>query len=314
MSKKEHVLITGGAGYIGSVLTPELLSRGYRVTVVDNFMYQQTSLAEVCANPDFEIIRGDARDEKLIGRLAKDADVLIPLACLTGAPICARDPIAADTINLGAIKMMAGLKSKNQRMIYPCTNSGYGIGESGLHCDENSPLKPISLYGRLKVDAEKALLDRGDCITFRFATVFGMSPRMRLDLLVNDFVYRAVTDRAVVLFEPHFKRNYLHVRDAAGAFIHAMENYDKMKGLPYNVGLSDANISKQELCEVIQKQVPEFRFVVSDTGEDPDKRNYIVSNERIEKTGFKTQHSLPAGVKELLKGYQIIRRNHFGNG
>ena len=182
-----------------------------------------------------------------------------------------------------------------------------------IHCDEETPLRPISLYGRLKVELEKFLLDRGDCVTFRFATLFGTSPRMRLDLLVNDFAYRAVVDRFVILFEPHFKRNYLHVRDGARAFRHALANYDTMKGRPYNVGLSDANISKWELCEVIQKHVPDFTYLVAEVGKDPDQRNYIVSNKRIESTGYSTTNNLDAGVQELIKGYQVIRRNQYSN-
>ena len=196
-------------------------------------------------------------------------------------------------------------------LIFPSTNSGYGVGEANIHCDEETPLRPISLYGRLKVELEKYLLDRGGCVTFRFATLFGTSPRMRLDLLVNDFTYRAVVDRFVVLFEPHFKRNYLHVRDGARAFQHALANYDTMKGLPYNVGLSDANISKWELCEAIKKHVPDFTYLVAEVGKDPDQRNYIVSNHRIESTGYRTTIGLDAGVQELIKGYQVIRRNQY---
>jgi nucleoside-diphosphate-sugar epimerase len=203
--------------------------------------------------------------------------------------------------------------SPQQFMVFPSTNSGYGVGQPGIYCDEDTPLRPVSLYGRLKVDLEAILLDRGNCVTFRFATLFGVSPRMRLDLLVNDFTYRAVVDRCIVLFEPHFKRNYLHVRDAARAFIHALDNYEQMKGRPHNVGLSDANLSKWELCEVIQKHLPHFRFLVEEVGEDPDKRNYIVSNQRIEATGFKPSVSLNAGVEELIKGYQVIRCNQYSN-
>lgn len=307
------ILITGGAGYIGSVLTPMLLNEGHEVTVIDNFMYKQTSLLDVCWQPKFNIIRGDARDKALLKKEMAKADAILPLACYTGAPLCSRDPVGATTTNYEAVVNVAELKSPNQMVVYPCTNSGYGIGQDGIECDENSPLKPVSLYGKLKVDAEKVLLDRGDCVTFRLATVFGVSPRPRLDLLVNDFTYRALNDRAVVLFEPHFKRNYLHVRDASRAFMHALANYDKMKGRPFNVGLSEANLSKYELCQVIQELVPEFRFLVSDVGEDPDKRNYIVSNARIEATGFKTQTDLRTGIRELLKGYQIMKRMEYAN-
>ncbi len=307
------ILVTGGAGYIGSILVPRLLREGHEVTVLDNFMYGQTSLLDACALPGFHILRGDVRDERLLRELVAKADAILPLACLTGAPICTRDPMAARAINHDAVKTIADLKGKNQSLIFPCTNSGYGIGQTGIECNENTPMRPVSLYGRLKVELETHLLNRGDCLTFRFATVFGASPRMRLDLLVNDFTYRAVADRFVVLFEPHFKRNYLHVQDAASAFVHALKNYETMKGKPYNVGLSDANLSKWELCQAIQKHVPEFQFLVSEVGEDPDKRNYIVSNARIEATGFQPRVHLDDGLRELLKAFQILRRNQYSN-
>jgi len=308
-----RILVTGGAGYIGSVLVPALLRAGHSVTVVDSFMYGQASLLDCCADPNLTIVRADARDKRVVGELVSSADAILPLACLTGAPICAREPAAATGTNLEAVRMLAESMSRDQRLVFPSTNSGYGVGEADIYCDESTPLRPVSLYGRLKVEMESWLLDRGDAVTFRFATLFGTSPRMRLDLLVNDFAYRAVTDRFIVLFEPHFKRNYLHVRDAARAFMHALDNYDAMTGRPFNVGLSDANLSKWELCERIQKRVPDFYFVASDIGEDPDKRNYIVSNARIEATGFRPAFTLDAGIEELLKGYQVIRRLAYAN-
>lgn len=283
------------------------------MTGVDNFMYNQSPLLDQCWRKGFDIIRGDSRDQSLMKRLVPKADAIIPLACYTGAPLCKADPIGATSTNRDAVVNLLEYKSPSQMMIYPCTNSGYGVGQAGIFCDENTPLNPITLYGIVKVEAEKALLDSGHCVTFRFATVFGMSPRMRLDLLVNDFVYRAINDRAVVLFEAHFKRNYLHVRDAASSFIHAMKNYDKMKGEPFNVGLTEANMSKEELCVAIQKEIPEFKYVIAPVGEDPDKRNYIVSNEKIEKTGFKTQVGLMDGIRELKKGFEIIKRKEYGN-
>jgi len=276
-------------------------------------MYHQTSLLDCCHNKSLTIIRGDSRDEELVSGLLKEADAIFPLACLTGAPLCAKDPVGARMVNVDAVKMILELRSRDQMIIFPTTNSGYGIGQEGVYCTEETPLNPVSLYGRLKAEIESELLDAGNCITLRLATAFGISPHMRLDLLVNDFTYRAVTDRFLVLFEAHFKRNYIHVRDVAKAFIHCLENFDQMKDEPYNVGLSDANLSKWELCEEIKKQVPDFYFVEAEVGEDPDKRNYIVSNAKIEATGFKPDISLQAGIAELIKGYHIIRANKYSN-
>jgi nucleoside-diphosphate-sugar epimerase len=308
-----RVVVTGGAGYIGSVLVPLLLNDGHDVTVIDNFMYRQTSLLDCCDRPTFNVVHGDVRDNRVLADHVPKADAVLPLACLTGAPICARDPWTAQAVNFDAVKAITEMLSPSQMMVFPSTNSGYGVGQADIHCDEETPLRPVSLYGRLKVDIESLLLDRGTCVTFRFATLFGTSPRMRLDLLVNDFTYRAVTDRSVVLFEPHFKRNYLHVRDAARAFVHVLANYDAMKGRPYNVGLSDANLSKAELCELIRCHVPGFHIIEAAVGEDPDKRNYIVSNARIEATGFRTAFGLRAGIAELVKGYSILRRTQYSN-
>jgi len=308
-----NILVTGGAGYLGSILVPTLLRNGHHVTVIDNFMYNQTSLLDCCIDPNLTVIRGDARDKALIEQNMKKADAVFPLACLTGAPLCVRDPQAAESIILDAVKMILDLRSKKQIIIYPTTNSGYGIGEKGIRCTEETPLRPVSLYGQLKVAAENEILNSGNSITLRLATAFGVSPRMRLDLLVNDFVYRAVYDRFIVLFEAHFKRNYIHVRDVANAFVHSLNHFDKMKNEPYNVGLSDANLSKLELCEAIKNHVPEFYFIESNIGEDPDKRDYIVSNEKIEKAGFKPKVPLSTGIQELVQGYQIIRRNQYAN-
>lgn len=307
------ILVTGAAGYLGSVLVPTLLKEKFKVVALDNFMYHQASLLDCCYDPNLTIIRGDTRDKSLMTELLKDTDAIFPLACLTGAPLCAKDPDGAETILLDAIKMILKLRGKDQKVIFPTTNSGYGIGQKGKRCTEETPLNPISLYGQLKVQAEEEILGAKNGITLRLATAFGVSPRMRLDLLVNDFTYRAVYDRFVVLFEAHFKRNYIHVRDVAKAFIHSLNHFDKMKNHPYNVGLSDANLSKLELCEEIKKQVPEFYFVEAAIGEDPDKRDYIVSNEKIEKTGFKPDVSLKQGIAELLKAYQIIKRNQYAN-
>ncbi len=309
----EHILVTGGAGYIGSILVPELLNAGYQVTVLDSLMYRENSLASVCAHPKFSVVAGDARAEQVINPLLEKVDVIIPLAALVGAPLCNQDPIAAITTNQEAIVKMVKKMSKNQRILIPNTNSGYGIGKKDAKCTENSPLNPITLYGRTKVEAEKAVLAHGNSISFRLATVFGMSPRMRLDLLVNDFTYRAVNDRFVVLFEAHFKRNYIHVRDVARAFLFGLENFSKMKGEAYNVGLSDANLSKLELCQRIQKRIPKFTFLEAPVGEDPDKRDYIISNEKIEKVGFKPKYSLDDGIVELIKGFTMIRNSRYAN-
>jgi nucleoside-diphosphate-sugar epimerase len=307
------ILVTGGAGYLGSILVPELLKRGHEVVVIDNLMYNQSSLLDCCHDPKLKIMRGDARDKQLVAAQMKSADVIIPLACLTGAPLCKKDAIAAQSVIVDAVKMILELRSKDQGIIYPTTNSGYGIGQKDKYCTEETPLNPLSLYGKLKVESEKALLDSGNSITLRLATAFGISPRMRLDLLVNDFTYRAVNDRFIVLFEAHFNRNYIHVRDVARAFLHSLDNFDAMKNEPYNVGLSDANLNKWELCREIKKQVPDFYFVEAEVGEDPDKRDYLVSNEKIEKTGFKARVSIPEGIRELVKGFQIVKRNQYAN-
>ena len=309
-----RVLVTGGAGYLGSVMVPMLLERGYHVTVVDTFMWGQDSLAAVCHHPQFSIVRGDVRALDTMRPLLREADVIIPLAARVGAPLCDQDPVAATATNLTAIATMLEHVSAQQRILLPVTNSGYGVGDGHAPCTEESPLRPISLYGRDKVAAERLLLDRHpEALSFRLATVFGMSPRMRLDLLVNDFVYRACTDRFIVLFEADFTRNYLHVRDVARAFLHGLDQFETMKGGPYNVGLSDANLSKRELCERIRRHVPEFVFMESAVGSDPDKRDYIVSNARLGSTGFKTEWALDRGIKELIKGYTMIRNTMYGN-
>ncbi len=307
------ILVTGAAGYIGSVLVGELLRHNHSVIALDNFMYNQISLLEYCNQTQLEIVRGDARDKNLMERLLKNTDAIFPLACLTGAPLCQRYPWEAQTIIVDAVRMLLELRSAQQIIIFPTTNSGYGIGQKGIPCTEESALHPISLYAQLKVDVEKILLAAGNCITLRLATAFGISPRMRLDLLVNDLTYKAVTDRYVILFEPHFKRNFIHVRDIAKAFLHGLTHFEQMKNQSYNVGLSDTNLSKWELCAEIKKQLPGFIFLEAPIGEDPDKRDYIVSNEKIEQTGFKPDFSLQDGIRELIKGYQVIRRNQFSN-
>ena len=307
------ILITGGAGYLGSILTPTLLSLRHEVTVLDNFYFNQNSLLDCCPHETFQVVRGDCREEAVVKPLVAKADLIIPLAALVGVPICNTDQIATRTTNQEAVEMICRLAGKNQWVIIPVTNSGYGIGEKGKFCTEDTPLKPLSTYGITKVKAEEAVLARENSISFRLATVFGTAPRMRLDLLVNDFVYRAVHDRAVLIFEGHFKRNYIHIRDVARAFLHGIAHFEKMRGKPYNVGLDEANLSKLELCAVIQKHLPKFVYMEAPIGEDPDKRDYIVSNARIAGTGFKPEWGLDRGIVELIKGYTILRNTIYSN-
>lgn len=309
----QKILVTGGAGYIGSVLVPHLLSLGYQVTVLDNLMFNQNTLLECCNNPNFQFFNGDVRNTDLVKELIRNKDIIIPLAALVGAPLCKRDEVGTIAINRDAIITINKLRSKEQRIIYPTTNSGYGIGQEGIHCTEETPLTPISLYGTTKSEAEADLLSTDNVITFRLATVFGCSPRMRLDLLVNDFTYRAVTQKYIVLFESHFKRNFIHIQDIARVFVHSIDNFDLMKNETYNVGLSSANLSKMELCLEIQKQVPDFFITESEIHKDPDQRNYIVSNEKIEKTGFMPKHDIQMGITELIKGFKLLTNNKYSN-
>lgn len=308
-----NILVTGGAGYLGSIMVPELLKAGHKVTVLDNFMYGQNSLAHVCHEPNFNAVRGDVRTKDKIAPLLKDAEIIIPLAALVGAPLCDSSPIEAKTVNHDSMLALFDIVGKDQPILMPTTNSAYGTGDENSHCTEKSELRPISSYAKEKVSVERALMKRRNSISFRLATVFGMSPRMRIDLLVNDFTYRAVHDRFVVLFESHFKRNFIHIRDVTRAFLHAIDNYEKMAGQIYNVGLSDANLSKKELCEKIQQYVPSFIFQEAAIGKDPDQRNYVVSNKKIEGTGFSPIHSLDSGIQELVKGYAMIKNSKYGN-
>jgi nucleoside-diphosphate-sugar epimerase len=306
-------LVTGGAGYIGSTLVPDLLSRKHKVTVVDNFMYNQTSLATSIRDRNFEIIFGDVRDESLMKKLVSKADIVIPLAAIVGAPACDKDPVTAQSINKDSILWLLNEVSKNQQVIMPTTNSAYGSGDKNNFCDENSPLNPLSLYARDKVVVEKSLLEHENSTSFRLATVFGVSPRMRLDLLVNNFTLRAITDGFVIVFEGHFKRNYIHILDVVQAFNLAIENKEQFKGEIFNVGLSQANISKIELCQEIKKIVPDFLFLEAPLGKDPDQRNYIVSNEKIEALGFRPAVTLQQGLFELVKGLKMYDHKPFTN-
>ena len=308
-----NILVTGGAGYLGSTMVPDLLSAGHKVVILDNFMFKQSSLNHVCYQPNFSVVKGDIRIESVIAPLLKKADIVIPLAALVGAPLCSLDPVGATTINHDAITLMLRLLSKNQMILMPTTNSAYGTGDENNFCTEDSPLRPISQYAKDKVEIEKELMQRENAVSFRLATVFGMSPRMRTDLLVNDFTYRAVNDRFVVLFESFFKRNYIHVRDVSRVFQHAISNFNAMRGQIFNVGLADANVSKRELCEIIKKQIPDFVFIDAPVGKDPDQRNYVVSNAKIESTGYTTSVSLDDGIAELIKGYTMLKNSVYGN-
>ena len=308
-----NILVTGGAGYIGSTLVPDLLSKKHKVTVVDNFMYDQTSLATSIRDRNFEIIFGDVRDESLMKRLVSKADIIIPLAAIVGAPACDKDPVTAQSINKDSILWLLKQVSKSQQVIMPTTNSAYGSGDKNNFCDENSPLNPLSLYARDKVVVEKSLLEHENSTSFRLATVFGISPRMRLDLLVNNFTLRAITDGFVIVFEGHFKRNYIHILDVVQAFNLAIEKKDQFKGEIFNVGLSQANISKIELCQEIKKIVPDFLFLEAPLGKDPDQRNYIVSNKKIEALGFSPAVSLQEGLNELVKGLKMFNHKPFTN-
>jgi nucleoside-diphosphate-sugar epimerase len=308
-----RVLVTGGAGYLGSILTETLLDAGYSVRVLDSLMYGQGALFHLCANPEFEFIRGDARSEPTMKKALADVQVVIPLAALVGAPACDLDPWHAKSVNLEAIRLLLKLRDPAQLIVYPTTNSGYGTKSGATFCTEETPLEPVSLYGQTKVDAERDVLAEPNTITLRLATVFGTSPRPRIDLLVNHFVYAALRDRYLVLFEGDFKRNYIHIRDVADVFTHCIKNAGVMKGRQYNAGLEDANLSKMELAQKIKQHVPGFVITASELASDPDKRNYIVSNQRLADAGFIAKRSLDDGIRELIKGYPLLGRFSLGN-
>ena len=313
MTTPARVFITGGAGYLGSILVPYLLNNGLKVTVLDNVMYGQNSLLDCCSHPNFDFIKGDICNFEFINKLLPKYDVVIPLAAIVGAPACAHNPTFARLVNFDAHINIVEHASINQIVLFPTTNSGYGIGERNSYCTEESPLRPISEYGQMKVEIEQRFIEKGNAITFRLATVFGMSPRMRTDLLVNDFVLQALRDNVLVLFEEHFHRNFIHVRDVARAFLFGIENFDNMKGEPYNVGLSSANLTKRDLAEKIKEHVSALYIHSAEIGKDPDQRDYLVSNDKIEMLGWKAEYNLDDGIQELIKGYKIIRPNLFSN-
>jgi nucleoside-diphosphate-sugar epimerase len=301
------ILVTGGAGYLGSVITKTMLDEGHEVIVLDKLIFNQTSLLSYTYTSKFKFIYGDVRNEELLEKLCNEVDVIIPLAAIVGFPACAQDPKLAKEINFQQIvNIVKFTNGKGKKILYPNTNSGYGLGLGQTECDEESPLTPISVYGQTKCDAENFLRTSTDAIVFRLATVFGVSPRMRTDLLVNDFTYKAITDKYIVVFEKTFKRNFIHIRDVASAFLFMLENYDKYKNEIFNVGLSNANLSKQELLEKIQSHVKDFAVSYNDYYEDPDKRDYIVSNQKIEDTGWRPKWNLDMGIEELIMAYQMI--------
>ncbi len=308
-----RVLITGGAGYLGSVICKQFLAAGYAVTVLDNLMYGQQSLFGDCSHENFDFVRGDARDEMLLRRLVGQSDIILPLAAIVGAPACDRDPLLAKTVNLEAIALVNRLRSPSQLVVFPMTNSGYGTRSGDVHCTEDTPLEPVSLYGRTKAQAETELLASPNTITLRLATVFGMSPRMRLDLLVNHFTYAAVTDGYLVIFEKDFRRNFVHIADVADGFLFCCANADRLAGRAYNLGLDTANLSKWELAQKIRRHVPRLVLQASDVGEDPDRRDYIVSNERLRQAGFAARRSLDDGIRELVKGFRMLPTGPFHN-
>ena len=309
----EKVLITGGAGFIGTLLSKKLLQEGYDVTVLDSFLYGEDSLLDSCIYENFHAIRGDVRNADLLRSSMRKKDYIIHLAALVGAPLCDLDPIGATTTNLESTKNIISFRTKDQKILYPNTDSAYGKGNKNSLCTEETPLRPISLYGKTKAKAEQLVLESGNSISLRLATVFGVSPRMRIDLLVNEFVYRAVNDKSIILYEGNFKRNFVHVRDVVDAFAYSIKNFENMKDEKFNVGLPEANISKIELCERIKKFIPDFVYFLSEVNSDIDQRDYTVSTEKIEKAGFKSKISLDQGIKELIKAFSILRNRRYGN-
>lgn len=302
----KNILITGGGGYIGSMLSTELINLGYKVTVIDLLKYDKGSLDHLYFNKNFTFINEDVRNSKILKKHVKKNEFIIPLAALVGAPLCEKNKKDAISINFEAIKkILKSLKKKN-KLIYLTTNSGYGIGEKNKFCDEKSLLKPISLYGQTKCDAESEVMKFKNTISFRLATVFGASYRMRSDLLVNNFVQRAIDQNYIDVFEPQFRRNFIHIRDVVKGIVFSIKNFDKLKSEVFNLGLSSANITKIDLVKKIKKQIKTLKIKVVKNKSDPDKRDYFVSNRKIEKKGFIADVSLDQGIKELI---HVFRNN-----
>jgi nucleoside-diphosphate-sugar epimerase len=302
----KKVLITGGAGYLGSVLTEVLLNKGYQVTVLDNLIYKQTSVAPFSYHKNFRFVLGDVTNNSTLRPLVESHDVIIPLAAIVGMPSCKAQPELTVKVNYEQVKNITQWVTKDQMVMIPNTNSQYGSSSEII--TEESPFKPLSLYAETKCDAEKAVLDSGNGIALRLATVFGMSYRMRMDLLVQDFVYKAITDGYLVVFEYHFIRNYIHVRDIANTFLFMIENYEKCNNNAFNVGLTSANCTKLELAQTIQKYVPDLVIVENNFKQDFDQRNYMVSNAKLESQGWSPTFTLEDGIQELIEGYQLIKK------
>jgi nucleoside-diphosphate-sugar epimerase len=299
--KNTKILITGGAGYLGSMLATKLVSMNYDVTVVDILKYEKNSIAHLFGNKNFKFILGDVRKISCIKKIIKGKNYIFPLAALVGAPLCEKFKKNTLKTNVVSIKNLIKYLKPNQKIIYPTTNSGYGIAEKNKYCDENSPLNPISLYGQTKAQAEKIVLSFKNAICFRLATVFGYSYRMRTDLLVNNFVEKAVKKKKLNLFEPYFRRNYIHISDVVSAFVFAIKNFNKLKGQTYNLGLSKANLTKLALAKKIQKKIKNLKIKIIKNKFDPDKRDYYVSNKKIEKAGFKPSVDIENGIEELIQ-------------
>lgn len=300
----KKILITGAAGYIGSMLCTKLVSEGYDVTAVDILKYEKNSLSHLFYNKNFTFFKLDITNKKNLKKIVLDQDFIIPLAALVGAPLCERRKKEAKKVNVQSIKLLLSLAKKKQKILYPTTNSGYGVGQKSKFCDENTPLNPVSLYGRTKVEAEYLVSKHPNYICFRLATVFGYSYRMRTDLIVNNFVESAVKHRKLEIFEPNFRRNFIHIQDIVEAFLFSIKNFNKMKNNIYNLGLSTANISKIDLARKIKNVIPKTKIIINKKGNDPDKRDYFVSNKKIEKKGFKARVSLEHGIKELNNLFQ----------
>jgi len=310
---KKKILITGGAGYIGSMLITRLLELGNKVTLIDNLVYPKDSINHLFFNKDFIFIKDDACKDNIIKKNIKKQDYIIPLAALVGAPLCEKNRKKAVITNVGSIKKILKYKRKNQKIIYLTTNSGYGIGEKNKYCDENSELRPVSLYGKTKNLSEELVKKKNNFICFRLATVFGYSYRMRTDLIVNNFVLTAMNKKKLIIFEPHFRRNFIHIKDVVRAVVFSINNFNKMKNNVYNLGLSNANITKINLAKRIKKHLKYLRIEIKHNMKDPDQRDYFVSNKKIEKKGFKAIYGLDDGIKELIKVYKDNNKKYLNN-